>query len=118
MSNVITLLTFNNNLQREVVKMKIIKFWLCSLISILLTMPFTCLAFTAPSSGDTGYEIYEFVTTTIMDGAIGITICIALIAFAGFWIARSNVWGALACFVAAVLFYSAEDVALSIGVLF
>lgn len=98
--------------------MKSIKFLICSLISILSIMPATCSAFTAPSSGDTGYEIYEFVTTTIMDGAIGITICIALIAFAGFWVARSNIWGALACFVSAVLFYSAEDIALSIGVLF
>lgn len=98
--------------------MKNIRFSICSFFSILLTMPLTCSAFTAPSSGDTGYEIYDFVTKTIMNGAIGITICIAMIAFAGFWVARSNIWGALACFVAAVLFYSAEDIALSIGVLF
>ena len=84
----------------------------------LLTLPCSSFAFTAPSSGETGYQIYEFVHKTIMNGAIGITICIGMLAAAGFWVARSNIWGALSCFVAAVLFFSAEDIAIAIGIMF
>ncbi|NTW87729.1 MAG: hypothetical protein HGB26_01075 [Desulfobulbaceae bacterium] len=98
--------------------MKKFKLWIGSLISIFSTTPVVCHAFTAPSSGETGFEIYDFVTKTIMNGAIGTTIAIGMIAAAGFWVARSNIWGALSCFVAAVFFYSAEDIALAIGVLF
>ncbi len=86
-------------------------------LSVLLfcLIPSHVLAFTAPSSGDTGFELYEFVTDNIMDGAIGITICICIVAYGAYWVVRSNIFGALACFVAAILFYSSEDIAEAIG---
>ena len=90
----------------------------CSIISFILTIPCKCLAFTAPAAGDPGFQVYDFVTKNVMNGAIGIVICIGMLAAAAFWVAKSNIWGALACFIAAILFYSAEDIALAIGVMF
>ena len=92
----------------------------CALLFVFLTftLPLQCYAFTAPSAGETGYQIYHFVTKTIMNGAIGIVICIGMIAAAGFWVAKSNIWGAFSCFVAAIIFYSAEEMATAIGVMF
>ncbi len=85
---------------------------------LAVVIPARCFAFTAPGSGDTGYQIYDFVTSNIMDGAIGITICICILAYGAFFVLRSNIFGAIGCCVAAILFYSAEDMALAIGYTF
>ena len=43
-----------------------------AIFGLLATMmPTPAHAFTAPSSGDVGYEMYEFFTDVVLSGAIG-----------------------------------------------
>lgn len=81
-------------------------------------VPMSAFAFTAPGDGDTGYEIYEFLSTTILDGAIGISIVMGLMGFAGWLIARSQGFAAVGVFVGAIVFFNAENIALAMGVTF
>jgi ABC-type uncharacterized transport system permease subunit len=85
------------------------------LAMLMIVGPAQCFAFTAPATGDTGYEIYDFVTSTLMDGAIGISVVIGLFIFAGYLIARSQGFAAVAVFIGAIVYYNAENIALAIG---
>lgn len=89
-----------------------------AIFGLLLTIhPSLAHAFTIPSSGDVGYEIYEFFHDVIMTGAIGFVIILAIVCYAVYWILKSNVFGAVSCFVAAIFFYSAEDIATAVGMM-
>jgi hypothetical protein len=75
-------------------------------------------AFTNPSSGSFGYEIYDFIANSLVAGAIGVAIGIAILAYAVYHILRSNVFGAIACAIALLILVKINDIAISMGIIF
>jgi hypothetical protein len=74
------------------------------------------LALTNPATGSFGYEIYDFIANSIVAGAIGVAIGIAILAYAVYHILRSNVFGAIACAVALLILVKINDIAISMGI--
>lgn len=89
-----------------------------AIFAAALTNPSISHAFSIPSAGDVGYGLYEFWHDVISTGAIGFIIVVLIVCYAIYWILKSNIWGAVACAVAAVLFITVEDIAVSMGLMF
>lgn len=76
----------------------------------------SALAFTAPSTGDFGYDLYDIVVLKILGGPIGFIGAVALI-----------VWGAtkimtqwmitIACIIAGTILIKAEGIVTTLGAL-
>lgn len=81
-------------------------------------LPSRAHAFTLPSDGDVAYEMYEFFHDVVLTGAVGVVIILSIVCYAVYWILKSNIFGAVGCFVAAILFYAAEDIATAMGCMF
>jgi hypothetical protein len=91
-------------------KLKVIVFTLV-LISISASM---ALAFTEPSSGSFGYEIYEFLDSNIGTG-LSVVIALGIMAYCIYFILRSNLFGAIPCAVAALMLVKIKDIVFSLG---
>jgi hypothetical protein len=88
---------------------------------LFLTLGICCfssmaLAFTTPASGSFGYEVYDFIANSIVAGAVGVAIGIGILAYAVYWILRSNVFGAIACAIALLILVKINDIAISMGI--
>jgi hypothetical protein len=81
---------------------------------LLSTLSTAAWAFQEPAAGTFGYEIYEFMDSMIV-GAIGVCIALAILAYCIYFILRSNIFGAITCAIAALGVIKMKDIAFSLG---
>jgi hypothetical protein len=89
-------------------------------VTLILTvaicaMASTALAYTEPSPGSFGYEVYEFMDSGIV-GALGVAIAMGMMAYCIYFIFRSNLFGAIPCAIAALMLIKIKTIVFSIGV--
>jgi hypothetical protein len=84
---------------------------------LLSTISTAAWAFQEPAAGTFGYEIYEFMDSMIV-GAIGVCIALAILAYCIYFILRTNIFGAITCAIAALGVIKIKDIAFSLGINF
>jgi hypothetical protein len=82
---------------------------------LLSTLSTAAWAFQEPAAGTFGYEIYEFMDSMIV-GAIGVCIALAILAYCIYFILRTNIFGAITCAIAALGVIKIKDIAFSLGI--
>lgn len=82
---------------------------------VISTISTAAWAFQEPAAGTFGYEIYEFMDSMIA-GAIGVCIALAILAYCIYFILRSNIFGAITCAIAALGVIKIKDIAFSLGI--
>jgi hypothetical protein len=81
---------------------------------LMCTVANVAMAFSEPSSGSFGYEIYEFLDSNIGTG-ISVAIALGIMAYCIYHILRSNLFGAIPCAVAALMLVKIKDIVFSLG---
>lgn len=74
-------------------------------------------AFTAPTAGDLGFEIYDVVVNQMIDGPIGILASVLAFAFGAFSLLRGGYLSGVMSVVAGIALFTADDVVQSLGAL-
>jgi hypothetical protein len=87
---------------------------ICTIVQFFTMAPLA-MAYSEPSAGQIGYEIYDFVANQMLGGPTGVLCAIFFLAIVTFWIARSNIYYAIGPFVACFFLISIQTIAWSMG---
>ena len=71
-------------------------------------------AFTAPATGDFGYDVYDIVVNQILNGPIGFIGGVALIVFGATQIMK-NWFSTILCIIAGTVLIRAESLVVTLG---
>lgn len=82
---------------------------------LFCTMAPSAMAYTEPSAGQVGFEIYDFFANQLLGGPLGVAAAIALLAVVTFWVGRSNIYAAAGPFLACFFLISIQTIAWSMG---
>lgn len=87
---------------------------LCAVSAMILCA--SVMAYTQPTAGDSGFEVYDFIFNTLLGGPIGFAICGIFIMLALFTVKASWV-GAVIFAVTGAVLLKLEDLVLSFGMM-
>jgi len=88
-----------------------------ALIALLVAVSAPVLAFTAPTSGDLAFEIYDIIVNDGIEGPIGAMIAVASVVFGIFGIANRNWWAMGGGFAGTTAMVAGEDIVTTVGFL-
>jgi len=88
-----------------------------ALVILAVLMTQNAMAFSVPTSGSLGYDVYDLVVNQFLKGAVGFVVAIGLIVAAVFALVRMMIPAAVLCFIAATLLFSAPALVQSFGCL-
>ena len=82
--------------------------------ALLAAFSATALAFTVPTAGELGFEIYDMVVSNILQGAVGMTAAVVALVFGVSQLFRSWVMG-VAGIVLGTLILQSENIVVALG---
>lgn len=88
-----------------------------ALLALFLVLSVPALAFTAPTTGDLAFEIYDIIVNDGIEGPIGAMIAVASVVFGIFGIANRNWWAMGGGFAGTTAMVAGEDIVTTVGFL-
>lgn len=88
-----------------------------ALLILFLALSVPVLAFTAPTTGDLAFEIYDIIVNDGIEGPIGAMIAVASVVFGIFGIANRNWWAMGGGFAGTTAMVAGEDIVTTVGFL-
>lgn len=93
---------------------KLQKLSLAVFAALLSVAPSMALAFTAPTAGDFGYDVYDIVVNKILQGPIGFVGAVALMVWGGTKVTQ-NWMLTILCIVAGTIIIKADALVVTLG---